>query len=57
MCEHPKKDLANGDRFVQPFQDFSSFSFFNFIKKVDSQLSQTGMSQIWVEVRQDNQKI
>jgi hypothetical protein len=57
MCEHPKKDLANGDRFVQPFQDFSSFSFFNFIKKVDSRLSQTGMSQIWVEVRQDNQKI
>jgi hypothetical protein len=57
MCEHPKKDLANGDRFVEPFQDFSSFSFFNFIKKVDSRLSQTGMSQIWVEVRQDNQKI
>jgi hypothetical protein len=22
MCEHPKKDLANGDRFVEPFQDF-----------------------------------
>jgi len=57
MCEHPKKDLANADRFVEPFQDFSSFSFFNFIKKVDSRLSQTGMSQIWVEVRQDNQKI
>jgi hypothetical protein len=57
MCEHPKKDLANGDRFVQPFQDFSSFSFLNFIKKVDSRLSQTGMSQIWVEVRQDNQKL
>jgi hypothetical protein len=57
MCEHPKKDLANGDRFVEPFQDFSSFSFFNFIKKVDYRLSQTGMSQIWVEVRQDNQKI
>jgi hypothetical protein len=57
MCEHPKKDLANGDRFVEHFQDFSSLSFFNFIKKVDSRLSQTGMSQIWVEVRQDNQKI
>ncbi len=22
MCEHPKKDSANGDRFVEPFQDF-----------------------------------
>ncbi len=22
MCEHPKKDRANGDRFVEPFQDF-----------------------------------
>jgi hypothetical protein len=25
MCEHPKKDLANGDRFVEPFQDFGFF--------------------------------
>jgi len=31
--EHPKKDLANGDRFVEPVQqDF----FFNFVKLVDS---------------------
>jgi hypothetical protein len=27
MCEHAKKDLANGDRFVEPFQDF--FFFFS----------------------------
>jgi hypothetical protein len=30
MCEHPKKDLANGDRFVEPFQDF--ILFVNFVK-------------------------
>jgi hypothetical protein len=22
MCEHPKKDLANGDRFVDPLEDY-----------------------------------
>ncbi len=27
MCKHPKKVSANGDRFVEPFQDFSSFLF------------------------------
>ncbi len=56
MRNHPKKGLANGDRYVEPFQDFFLFFFFsNFVKLVDWLLSQPGMSQIWLDVRQDNQ--
>jgi hypothetical protein len=31
-CEHPKKDLANGDRFVETVQQGL---FFNFVKLED----------------------
>jgi hypothetical protein len=33
MRIHPKKGLANGDRYVEPFQDFLFyFIFSNFVK-------------------------
>jgi hypothetical protein len=49
-CEHPKKDLANGDRLVEPVhQGF----FFNFVSGLGT--SKGRLSEIRLEIRQESQ--
>jgi hypothetical protein len=45
MCEHPKKDLANGDRLVEPFQEF----FFFFFPTLSSRVTDCGPKQEWAK--------
>jgi len=51
-CEHPKKDLAKGDRFVENVQQ----GFLVQICEVGGLgTSKGGQSEFWVEVRQESQ--
>ncbi len=50
--EHPKKDLANGDRLVEPVH--KGF-FFQLCEVGGLHTSKGGLNEIWLEARQQSQ--
>jgi len=51
-CEHPKKDLANGDRLVEPVHQGS---FFQLCEVGGLGTSKGRLSEIRLEIRQESQ--
>jgi hypothetical protein len=49
--EHPKKDLANGDRLAEPVHQ----GFFQLCEVGGLRTSKGGLREIWLEVRQQSQ--